>query len=222
MSAIAPRARGFRDDHPWWLLSQHVVAGVLRLMADIRVTGMEHCPRSGSGPLIMACNHLSYADIPLTGAWAPRQPLFFSKSEVRRWPVLGWVGAAYGSIFVRRGEADRQAIREALAALAAGQMLGVFPEGHRSHGAGLLRAQPGVALLAQRSGAPVWPLAITGSERIGSRVRPRVTLTGGPPFDPLAAARDEHGSTPTHQDVADTIMRRIAALLPEAYRGVYK
>jgi 1-acyl-sn-glycerol-3-phosphate acyltransferase len=221
-AAVAPAPRGFRDGHPFYVLTQYVVAGVLRSLADIRVAGMELCPRSGSGPVLLASNHLSYFDIPLTGAWAPRPTIYFAKSEIREWPLVGGIAAAYGSVFVRRGEADRQAIREALGALAAGQMVGFFPEGHRSHGAGLLRAHPGVALLAQRSGALVWPVAITGTEHIGTRPRPRVTLTGGAPFDPIAAARQTGSARPSHQEIADAVMRRVTALLPERYRGVYR
>lgn len=223
---VAPQPRGFRDGHPWYRISQWTVGGALHLLADITVEGMDLCPPSGSGPLLLVSNHLSYVDVPLVGAWCPRPVMYFSKSEVRRWPVIGAIGAAYGTIYARRGEADRQAIREALACLAAGQVVAVFPEGHRSQGQGqgqgLLRAQPGVALLAGRSGAQVWPVALTGTEYIGKHIRPHVTVRGGRPLDPLAASRAEHGGTPSHQDVADTIMRRVAALLPEAYRGVYR
>jgi len=86
----------------------------------------------------------------------------------------------------------------------------------------LLPGQPGAALLAQRSRVKVWPVAVSGTERIGKQARPKVLLRAGEAFDPLAAARAEHGPSPTHQQVADTIMRRIAALLPEEYRGVYR
>ena len=211
--------RGFRDGHPVFRVSQTVVAGALRLMADIEVRHMDRCPRSG--PVILASNHLSYYDIPLIGAWTPRTTLFFSKSEIKRWPVIGWIATTYGTIFVRRGESDRQAVRDTLAALGNGQLVGVFPEGTRSHGRGMIRALPGIALLAQRSGATIWPVAVTGSERIGKVLRPKVTLAGGEPFDPVALARELHGEKPTHEQVADGIMQRIAALLPESYRGVY-
>jgi 1-acyl-sn-glycerol-3-phosphate acyltransferase len=142
--AIVPQPRGYRDGHPWFLVSQWVVAGTLHLLADIHASGMERCPQHG--PVILAANHLSYFDIPLVGAWAPRTTIFFSKAEVRDIPLVGWIGRQYGTIFVRRGEADRQAIHEALATLAAGQMIGVYPEGHRSHGRGLLPAQPGIPM----------------------------------------------------------------------------
>ena len=219
---IVPQRRGFRDRAPFYLFARGVVAGTMLALADVRATGLERLPPAGSGGLILASNHVSMADVPLLGAWCPRTVIFFTKSEVRDWPVVGGIATSFGNIFVRRGAADRQAIRETLACLAAGQVVAIFPEGHRNHGAGLRPAQPGVALLALRSGVPVWPVAITGTERIGRRFRPRVTLTGGEPFDPLAAARQEAGPAPTHQDVADAIMRRVAALLPEHLRGVYR
>jgi 1-acyl-sn-glycerol-3-phosphate acyltransferase len=211
--------RGFGDGHPFFVLTQWVVAAALRCMASISAHGMEKCPRTG--PVIAVSNHSSYLDIPLLGAWAPRTTLFFSKSEVRRWPLVGWISATYGTVYVRRGESDRQAIRDTLACLAAGRMMGLFPEGTRSRGKGMRRALPGTALLAQRSGALVWPVGITGSEFIGKKLRPKVSLTGGEPFDAIEAARAKYGVKPTHQQVADTIMERVAALLPPEYRGVY-
>jgi 1-acyl-sn-glycerol-3-phosphate acyltransferase len=211
--------RGFRDGHPVFRVSQTLVAGTLRLIADIQVRDMHRCP--SHGPVILAANHLSYFDIPLIGAWTPRTTLFFSKSEIKRWPVIGQIATRYGTIFVRRGESDRQAVRDTLTALGNGQLVGVFPEGTRSHGNGMIRALPGIALLAQRSGATIWPVAVTGSERMGKELRPTVTLTGGEPFSPVIAARALHGENPTHEQVADTIMKRVAALLPESYRGQY-
>jgi 1-acyl-sn-glycerol-3-phosphate acyltransferase len=218
--AVTPARRGFPDRHPWYLFSRMVVAGSLRLVADVHVSGMEQCPAHGG--LILASNHSHLTDIPLIAAWCRRAVIYFTKWEIRDWPVIGGIGLHYGQIFVRRGEADRRAIREALTCLAAGEVLGVFPEGHRSHGRGLLPGKPGIGLLAVRSGVPVWPVAVTGTESIGRRLRPRVTLTGGPPFDPVAAARAEHGPSPSYQDITDVIMRRIAALLPEDLRGAYR
>lgn len=217
---IAPLPRGYADSHPFYVLSQWTVAATLRLLAGVRVDRVDRCPPTG--PLILASNHVSYWDIPLIGAWVPRTAIFFAKSEVRQWPVVGWVAAGYGTIFVRRGEADRRAIREALGVLAAGQTVAMFPEGHRNHGHGLLRAQPGVALIAQRSRALVWPVAVVNTQEIGRRTRPRVTIVGGDAFDPLVAAREVHGDAPSHQQIADMIMTRVAALLPEPLRGVYR
>jgi 1-acyl-sn-glycerol-3-phosphate acyltransferase len=219
--AAAPpiRVPALRDGHPVYVASQYLVRAVIHSLASVTVERADTCPVRG--PVIMASNHLSYVDIPFIGAWAPRNTIYFSKSEIRRWPFFGWIAYTYGTVFVRRGEADRQAVRDALAFLANGRMVGVFPEGHRSHGQGLLTAQPGVGLLAQRSRAMVWPVGITGTEHVFKQRRPKIRLRGGEPFDPLAATAAEHGPRFSHQQVADTIMKRIAALLPEPYRGVY-
>ena len=217
--ARPPHARALRDRHPIFVASQWLVAGVLHALADVEVTGAELCPKSG--PVILASNHLSYVDIPFIGAWAPRSTIYFSKHEVQHWPVVGFFASTYGTVFVRRGESDRQAMRDALGFLSDNRVIGVFPEGTRSKRNGMRTAQPGIALLAQRSGAIVWPVGVTGTERVFNVRRPKITLTGGEPFDPLAAARAEHGDRPSHQQVTDTIMRRVATLLPGSYRGVY-
>jgi len=171
--------------------------------------------------LILASSHLAYADIPLLGAFMPRPPIFFSKSEVESWPVLGAVGARYGTIYVRRGEADRQAIRDALACLAARQMLTIFPEGHRNKGRGLLQAQPGISLMALRGGASVWPVAIDGSHLIFNRLRPTVSIRGGEPFNPRDLLGSDGKTLRDHQELANIIMRRIRDLLPASVHGVY-
>lgn len=219
---VAPQPRGFRDGHPFYRLSQRAVAVVLRSLASVHVEGMERCPPSGSGPLLLATNHLAMVDIPLLAAWCPRPVMWLAKMEVLHIPMIGGIGAFYGAVYLRRGESDRQAIRETLGSLAAGQVVGVFPEGHRARDGVLQRGQPGVALLAQRSGAQVWPVAVTGTNLVGRRARPQVTLRSGAPFDAIAVARERFGPSATHQQVTDAIMERIAALLPEERRGPYR
>ena len=218
-TGVTPRSRGVRPGAAWYVALQWLVSGALRAMAAIEVAGMERCPRTGG--VLLVSNHVSTVDVPLIGAWCPRPVVFFGKSEVRHWPVINLIARFFGVIFVRRGQADRQAIREALASLAAGEVVCFFPEGHRNRGRGLLPAQPGIGLLARRSGAIVWPVAVTGTERIGQRLRPRVRLTGGEPFDAVAVAEAELGRRPSDAEIAGAIMRRIAALLPPEQRGVY-
>jgi len=214
-----PHARALRDRHPVFVASQWLVAGALHALADVEINGAELCPRSG--PVILASNHLSYVDIPFIGAWAPRSTIYFSKHEVQHWPVVGFIAATYGTVFVRRGESDRQAMRDAIGFLSDNRVIGVFPEGTRSKENGMRTAQPGIALLAQRSGAVVWPVGVMGTERVFKDRRPKIILSGGEPFDPLAAARDDYGDRPSYQQVTETIMRRIAVLLTDPYRGVY-
>jgi 1-acyl-sn-glycerol-3-phosphate acyltransferase len=134
--------------------------------------------------------------------------------------VIGYVLRAIGAFPVRRGEADRGALQTARAVVAAGQPLGFFPEGHRSENGQLIRARPGVAYIAQHSGALMVPLAVSGTRRarLGAFWRRDIVFRVGTPF--RAADLDVKGDDP--QALADAIMRRVAVLMPPEQRGVYR
>src|SRR3989337_956664 len=142
-----------------------------------------------------------------------------AKPEVFRYPIVGWVVREIGNFPVRRGESDRQALETALRVLEAGQPLGFFPEGTRSKTGALRRAKPGVAFLARRSGAPLVPVAITGSAAAGVRIPPRrdMLVRVGRPF----TLADLGPPGMTDQALADAIMRRVADLLPDEMKGEY-
>ena len=188
-----------------------------------RVVGREHIPRAG--PLLIVANHLSYLEPPLITAVVPRRITFLARHELFE---IGWLAPVLqllGALPIKRGGArDLDAIRAALDLLRQGEAVAIFPEGQRSPGPGLLRATPGVALLAHRSGAPVLPIAITGTEHLeavgpflGARWQPPpVRVTIGRPFHPTFG----HGR-PDHQATADEVLGRVAELLPERYRGAY-
>jgi 1-acyl-sn-glycerol-3-phosphate acyltransferase len=183
------------------------------------ITGVDKIPRDG--PLILVSNHLSLLDPPLLGASLPRRIRFMAKAEL----FDSWAGifiSLYGAFPVHRFEADLQALRTARRILGNGEVLGMFPEGHRSAGAGLIQAHPGTALIALQSGAPLLPVAITGTEEIHSihsaLSRPRIRVTIGTPF---LLPTGERVSTERVRAASDEIMARIAALLPASYRGAY-
>jgi 1-acyl-sn-glycerol-3-phosphate acyltransferase len=142
------------------------------------------------------------------------------KRELFETPIIGFLLRAIGAFPVRRGEADRGALQMALAVVAAGQPLGFFPEGHRSESGELIRGRPGVAYVAQRSGAPIIPLAVSGTRgaRLGAFWRRDILMRVGEPF----RARDLGVAPEDAQAVTDAIMRRVAALMPEEQRGVYR
>jgi 1-acyl-sn-glycerol-3-phosphate acyltransferase len=183
------------------------------------VVGAARMPRHG--PLIVVANHLNNADPPLLGASLPRRIRFMAKQELFDSPV-GWVVRGFGAFPVRRFEADLRALRQAERILKEGGVLGMFPEGHRSRAGGMGPAQPGTALIALRSGAPLLPVAITGTEAITTPLvllrKPRIRVVVGEPFTLPATRRITAEQV---QAGADAIMRRIAALLPQRYRGVY-
>jgi 1-acyl-sn-glycerol-3-phosphate acyltransferase len=147
-----------------------------------------------------------------------------AKAELFQAPLLGGYIRRVGAFPVRRGERDRESLRISERLLSEGNVVGIFPEGHRSEQHSLIEAHPGVALIALRADAPVIPVAIWGSERAlhGWRYlwrRPTVTVRYGPALHLKSA-----GSRRTTADVkqaTDQIMGAIAAMLPPYYRGVY-
>jgi 1-acyl-sn-glycerol-3-phosphate acyltransferase len=194
-------------------------------LGPLRVHGVEHVPREG--PFILVSNHISLLDPMIIGSTAGhltgRLLHFMAKEEVRRWPVIGWLATQGGVYFVRRGQGDRAAQRLSLDLLARGEPLAVFPEGTRSRDGVLSEPRDGAALLAIRSGAPLLPVAITGTERLfprGARLprRSKVTVRVGKPFE---LSRQSAGRIDRQELASGTerIMREIAALLPPAQRG---
>ena len=187
------------------------------------VVGREHVPPEG--PLILASNHLNNGDPPVVALATPRLPTYMAKREMIGWPILGPAFRIFGAFPVRRGGADLSAIRTASEVVNSGAMLVMFPEGTRSRTGGLTRGYPGTALIALRTGAPILPVAVTGTEDITWPwvfVKPlsirHIKITIGEPFHlpPVERIDGEAAAQAT-----DVIMRRIAALLPAKYRGVY-
>lgn len=205
-----------------------VVGLFIWLMGPTRVEGLEHLPREGAA--IIVANHCSLLDPPILG-WATGHQIgrvvhFMAKVEMRRWPLIGWLADHAGVFFVRRGEGDRGAQRTALDHLAAGRLIGVFPEGTRSPDGQLAEGRPGVALVAARTGAPIIPVGISGSERqrpdqMRWTHRAPITVRIGPPFT-LEHQPDARLDRAGLQRDTDRIMRAIAELLPEGQRGLYR
>lgn len=201
----------------------YLLRAVLWLLTRWEVTGRDRFPREG--PVLLVANHLKAADPPLLGAASPRRVTFMAKQELFRAPVIGVLARWYGAFPVRRFDADLRALRQAQETLKDGGVVGMFPEGTRSGGRGLGPGQPGSALIALRTGAAVVPAAITGTEVITLpgifwRLlrRPRIRIVLGEPFHLESGGRLTAEQV---QQATDEIMRRIAALLPEQYRGVY-
>lgn len=201
-----------------------------RAMTRVSIQGALHeLPREG--PLIIAANHASNLDVPVIGAWLiprlGRRIHWLGKKELFDWPVIGWVAARGGVHPVDRGVADVEAFRLARRILDEGHVLFVFPEGTRSPDGALQEARDGIALLALRTGAPVVPIGISGSNGVwpkGQRLpHPggRVTVRVGRTFRPaeeLPAGTDRQAAK---RLTTNLIMRRIADLLPPRQRGAY-
>jgi 1-acyl-sn-glycerol-3-phosphate acyltransferase len=139
--------------------------------------------------------------------------------------VTGQLLRLYGTIPVYRGQFDRAVLRRALEVLSEGKALALAPEARMSVTGTLERARHGAAYLALRSGAPVLPVALTGTELIPGMLkrfcRAPVTLTVGEPYHPPARAGDPALRRAQVEEVTGAIMLCIAALLPPKYRGKY-
>jgi 1-acyl-sn-glycerol-3-phosphate acyltransferase len=209
--------------NPLYRIARAVIGLLLRLLTRLEISGIENVPCEG--PFIMAMNHLHWLDPPLAMVVIPRQMAVFAAEKwEHRWPV-GWLLKNVGNaIFVRRGEVDRKALRAALSLLESGKVLGLAPEGTRSRTGGLQRGKDGAAYLAMRTGVPIVPLAAWGQEttfrelKRGRRARIRVVI--GSPFRLTGIARDSRAEELAA--ATERIMRTIAEMLPEEYRGVYR
>lgn len=184
------------------------------LLARVEVRGREHMP--ARGPFIVASNHLSWFDVPLVPAYMKLQTLTMAKEELFHSPVR-WLVRFMGGFPVKRGEADRQAIRAADELLKKGNVFFIFPEGTRSKTHRLAKGHSGLGMIALRTGASVIPVAIIGTENILKKFRPRVILTFGEPITLKPAGRKT-----TREDIenaTDEVMAKIAAMLPPEYRS---
>jgi len=201
-----------------------------RAMTRVAIEGaLDQLPREG--PLIIASNHASNLDVPIIGSWLiprlGRRIHWLGKKELFDWPIVGWVAANGGVHPVDRGGADVEAFRLAQRIVDQGHVLFVFPEGTRSPDGALQEARDGIALLALRTGAPIVPIGISGSDRVwpkGQRLpHPggHVTVHVGRPFRPADELPAGSDRSAAKRFVTRLIMSRIADLLPPRQRGVY-
>jgi 1-acyl-sn-glycerol-3-phosphate acyltransferase len=196
---------------------------IFKLIARIEVRGMENIPAEGG--FILTTNHLSSFDPPLVFVLFPfpRRGVALAADVYRRHPLFRWVLESVGVIWVNRGAASPTTLKAAIQAIQEGYIMGIAPEGTRSRTGALQEAKAGVAFLAMASGAPIIPLAITNTEKLGAAIlrlrRITLTLTFGKPLRftaPERGKRDEKLAECTSE-----IMCQIAALLPPEYRGAY-
>ena len=168
---------------PWWVAPASTV--LFGAVWPTRVSGADQVPATGA--IIYASNHLGFLDGPMLVGVAPRWPHCLIKSDMFQGPV-GALLRSTGQIPVQRATVDREALSRALAVLAVGDAVGIFPEGGRGRGdVGSVRQ--GVAWLALRSGARVVPVACLGTRRTGESKshwpapRRRLDVVFGPPLE---------------------------------------
>ena len=144
-----------------WTVGRYTIGTVVRLVAPLRNYGVERVPTSGG--LVLAFNHFHWIDPPVFGLFSPRPIYFLAKVEAHRVPGLGQLIRSFGTISVRRGESDREAVRRMREVVRDGHALGLFVEGTRQRSGVPGPVQPGAAMAAIQESVPVVPAAIYGS-----------------------------------------------------------
>jgi 1-acyl-sn-glycerol-3-phosphate acyltransferase len=171
---------------------------VFKLFVRLEVKGAENVPQKGS--FVFASNHQSNLDPFLLGVATQRKLAYFAKAELFRYRLGAFLLRKVNAFPVRRGRNDRDAIQHSLHCLESGLGLVFFPEGSRFHGPeDRTKAKPGMAMVASRSGSPVVPARIIGSDRVlppgATFPRPgRVKVVFGKPLSaPHARGADASG-----------------------------
>ena len=177
------------------LFKWSVVAPTLGLYFRGRVYGSDQVPQHG--PLVIVANHASDFDPPLVSCSVRRPVSYMAKEELFRVPVLSSAIRLYGAYPVKRGSADRSAIRAAITQLNQGWAVGIFLSGTRTDDGRIPEAKLGAALIAAKTGAPLLPLSLWGTDQIfakGSLIPRPVPITiriGAVIPAPVSTQRDD-------------------------------
>ncbi len=205
-----------------------VIETLFRIMTRFEIRSRENLP--ATGPIIAVCNHLNLIDPALhIISILPRDSIFMAKEELfRYWPIPIFrilMDAAEAFPVRRRGtpEEREEAMRHAERVLAKGLVFGIYPEGTRSRSGKLKEAYHGTAIIALRSGAPLIPVCIWGTEKlrgIGWLSHPKVIIQFGKPF--MLPPIEGEATEDQLKSLTMYVMKQLAAVLPPEYRGKYE
>lgn len=206
------------------LLMKPVFRGIFRILGSVKVTGSEHVPYGR--PYVVAMNHVSIFDPPFAAAFWPEWLEIIGAADVFDKPGQGQLLKAYGVIPVHRGDYDRGLLVRIIHILKSGLPLLIAPEGGRSHVPAMRRAKPGIGYIIEQTGVPVVPAALVGTtedywQRAKRGERPALEMRIGKPIHMPEITRKGAERHAARQHNADLVMRHLAGLLPEEYRGVY-
>jgi 1-acyl-sn-glycerol-3-phosphate acyltransferase len=194
--------RRYRDTY--WLL-EGATLWLFETLGGLYVQGTENVP--ATGPVLLVSNHTSYLDPVAIGDASPRRVVFMAKAELFENRLLNYLLRGVDSFPVRRGEADRAAFRTTLKMLEEGRVVCIFPSGTRSPIGEIGEAEPGAALFAVKTGCPVVPVYVSGTndmmDRKGKFHRAKVTVAFGEPFT-LSKGMEKDGGKRMMEEIAKT------------------
>ncbi len=202
-----------------WLLRS-----MINLIAKVEIHGYENVPPTGA--FVIATNHLGMLDAAMLFYALSRWDVFIPVAE--KWEqiaFLRWAGKYANFIFIDRFNPDLKALRKIIGLMEAGNILVIAPEGTRSRTATMAEGKPGVSYLAAKLNRPILPVGLAGTEdkvvidNLKHFRRSHIVVTAGKAFTlPPLPTKDRDAAL---KQFTDEIMCRIAALVPEKYRGVY-
>jgi 1-acyl-sn-glycerol-3-phosphate acyltransferase len=196
---------------------------LMHILCRIQIEGRHNVPREGA--YLVVINHVSLYEAPLLIAFWPKPIEAAGAKEVLERPFQGDLMRGYGGLAVDRGRVDRKLLRNMVNLLKHGFPLLIAPEGQRSHVPGMGKAWNGAAYVAGKASVPLVPVGITGTENgpdLWKQLRrPLWRMVIGEPFTlpPVPWATSERKQVLNEN--TETVMRKIAELLPPEYRGVY-
>jgi 1-acyl-sn-glycerol-3-phosphate acyltransferase len=173
------------------------------------VQGVENMP--AEGPVILAINHQSIWDPLVAASSLPRKVSFMAKEELFSIPVLGKIFSKLGAFPVKRGQGDMNAIRQSLAILKEGRVLGLFPEGTRSKNGEIQKGLPGMVLLMEKGKATVVPVKVLGTRHLLTKGWGNIAVVVGKPMN-AQMLRAPEGVENRREWVADRIMQEMQEL----------
>lgn len=182
-----------------------IVRFVMLFVFRLKFVGQENLPAEGG--VIVAFNHKSNFDPVMAGLSCKRKLRFMAKEELFKNPLFGALIKALGAFPVRRGKGDIGAIKSSLKILGEGNVMLMFPEGHRIKDGRKVKAKPGVALIAQRAQVPVVPVCISGEYKWMHKI----TVTYGKPIS-LEEYYGQKLEQEKIQQIADNVLDEIRAL----------
>jgi len=180
------------------------------LFYRVKIIGIKNVPEKGAA--VLCANHLGEMDMVFIGYKIKRLVRYMAKSELFKIPILSPLIKFLGAFPVKRGKADVEAIKTALRLLNEGHIIGIFPEGTRlkNKQGKTVKAKPGAALLAQKSGAPILPVAVEGKYRPFSKIK----IVFGEPFT-LDLDKDKKYTNNELVEISEGIMKKVYSLLEE-------
>lgn len=180
---------------------------LFKIFLRLEVEGQENIPKDG--PLLLACNHISLLDPPVVGAVCTRNVHWMAKEELFV-PILGTIYKWLGAFPVKRGTADRAALKHGIEIMKNNEVLAIFPEGTRSKTGALGKAAPGALMMAGQVKATILPTCVIGTDvKRQGKIWPKVKVKFGKPIE---FPKDEFVDKALLNRLTEEMMSSIAAL----------